>query len=207
MRGLGRIARRVRYGPAIVVVTGLPRSGTSLMMQMLHAGGMEVVTDGVRTPDDNNPRGYFEYEAVKDLDKGVPQQWLAGARGRAVKIVSPLIPSLPDTYNYLVILMQRDLDEVIASQNKMLADRGAPQNDADNERIKQRYRVMCDATLRILGARRCFSTLIVGYAEAIARPEQAARRVNRFVGGQLDEQRMAEARDSALYRNRRTAIT
>jgi hypothetical protein len=206
MRALARMARRLRYGPAIVVVTGLPRSGTSLMMQMLHAGGMEVVTDGVRMPDDSNPRGYFELEAVKDLDKGTAAHWLAGARGKAVKIVSPLLRSLPDTYNYLVILMQRDLDEVIASQNKMLAARGEPQDDADNERVKHLYQAMCDDTVRILRSRRCFATLVVDHADAIAHPERTARRVNRFVSGQLDERRMAEARDPALYRNRRPAV-
>jgi hypothetical protein len=207
MRALARMARRLRYGPAIVVVTGLPRSGTSLMMQMLKAGGMDVVTDGVRAPDDSNPRGYFELEAVKDLDQGAASGWLDDARGKAVKIVSPLLSSLPDTYNYRVILMQRDLDEVIASQNKMLAARGAPQEDGDNERVKRRYQTMCADTLRIVRRRRCFATLVVDHADAIAHPEETARRVNQFVGGRLDERRMAETRDPALYRNRRTAIT
>jgi hypothetical protein len=206
IRALARMARRLRYGPPIVVVTGLPRSGTSLMMQMLHAGGMDVVTDGVRAPDENNPRGYFELEAVKDLDKRGRPTCLASARGKAVKIVSPLLPWLPDTYNYRVILMQRDLDEVIASQNKMLTSRGALHDDSQNERVKQRYEAMCDGTLRVLRSRGCFATLVVNYVDAVAQPEQTATRINQFLGGQLDERRMAEARDSSLYRNRRTDI-
>src|SRR5512138_3201598 len=97
---LERFVRRLRYGRPIVVVSGLPRSGTSLMMQMLEAGGVEILTDAIRTPDGSNPKGYFELEAVKDLDKGPPPAWLADARGKAVKIVSSLVRWLPDTYDY-----------------------------------------------------------------------------------------------------------
>src|SRR3954453_19540485 len=98
MSALERFLRRLRYGRPIVVVSGLPRSGTSMMMQMLRAGGLELVTDAVRTPDGSNPKGYFELEAVKDLDKGAPAAWLSGARGKAVKVVSSLIPHLPGRF-------------------------------------------------------------------------------------------------------------
>jgi hypothetical protein len=111
-----------------------------MMMQMLQAGGIAVVTDSVRTPDDSNPKGYFELEAVKDLDKGIPPGWLGGARGKAVKIVSSLVRWLPETNNYQVIFMQRNLDEVIASQNKMLIDRGAPADASQDEHVKRQYR-------------------------------------------------------------------
>src|SRR3954453_23767362 len=129
MSALARFLRRLRYGRPIVVVSGLPRSGTSMMMQMLRAGGLELVTDAVRIADDSNPKGYFELEAVKDLDKGAPAPWLADARGKAVKIVSSLIPYLPETSQYQVLFMTRNLDEVIASQNRMLAERGSPQDE------------------------------------------------------------------------------
>lgn len=204
MGSLARFLRRLRHGPPIVIVSGLPRSGTSLMMQMLEAGGLEVVTDALRPPDDNNPRGYFELEAVKDLDKGAPPAWLADARGKAVKIVSLLVRWLPDSYDYRVILMRRNLDEVIASQNRMLADRGAPQDETRHEHVKQLYQAHVDETLRILGARRCFSTLVVDYGQAVARPEETARRITRFLGVRLDIGRMADAADPALYRNRST---
>jgi hypothetical protein len=196
--------RRLRYGRPIVIVSGLPRSGTSMMMQMLQAGGLGIVTDAIRTPDDNNPKGYFELEAVKDLDKGTPPAWLAGARGKAVKIVSSLVRWLPETHDYRVIFMERNLDEVIASQNKMLADRGAPQDETQDDRIKQIYRAHVEETLRLLRARRCFSTLVVDHGEAIAHPEDTARRVSRFLDDRLDVARMAAAADPALYRNRGT---
>src|SRR3954464_3236053 len=103
MPALARLVRRLRYGRPIVVVSGLPRSGTSMMMQMLRAGGLELVTDAVRTADGSNRKGYFEVEAVKDLDKGAPAPWLADARDKAVKIVSSLIPYLPGTCQYRVL--------------------------------------------------------------------------------------------------------
>ena len=108
MPSLAQLMRRLRYGRPIVVVSGLPRSGTSMMMQMLQAGGLELVTDDIRTPDGSNPKGYFELEAVKDLDKGPPPAWLAGAPGKAVKVVSSLVRWLPETRNYQVIFMQRE---------------------------------------------------------------------------------------------------
>jgi hypothetical protein len=202
---LAQLIRRFRYGRPIVVVSGLPRSGTSLMMQMLQAGGLDLVTDAIRTPDENNPKGYFELEAVKTLDKGESPAWLAEARGKAVKVVSPLVRWLPESYNYRVIFMQRDLDEVIASQNKMLADRGVPADERQNERVKQLYRAHAEETLRVLRARSCFTTIIVDHRETIATPREVARRVGEFLGGGLDEGRMAAAADAALYRNRRPA--
>ncbi len=185
-----------------MVVSGLPRSGTSMMMQMLQAGGMEILTDAVRTPDGSNPKGYFEFEAVKDLDKGVPLAWLAGARGKAVKIVSSLLRWLPERYDYQVIFMERDLDEIIVSQNLMLADRGAPPDASQNDRVRQLYRAHIEDTLRLLRARSSVSLLLVGYRDAVASPADTARRVERFLQRPLEIDRMAAAADAALYRNR-----
>jgi hypothetical protein len=202
MGSLTRFVRRLRYGRPIVVVSGLPRSGTSMMMQMLQAGGLEILTDAVRTPDGSNPKGYFEFEAVKDLDKGPPPAWLVDARGKAVKIVSSLVRWLPESNDYQVIFMQRNLDEVILSQNKMLVDRGAPPGDGQSDRIKHLYQTHVEDTLRLLRGRRCVSTLVVDYSETLARPEDTARRVDRFLQGRLDVDRMAAAADPALHRNR-----
>ncbi|MBK5298234.1 MAG: sulfotransferase family protein [Vicinamibacteria bacterium] len=199
---LERFLRRLRYGRPIVVVSGLPRSGTSMMMQMLQAGGLEIVTDAVRTPDGSNPKGYFEFEAVKDLDKGAPPAWLAGARGKAVKIVSSLVRWLPETYDYQVIFMERNLDEVIASQNRMLAERGSLQDEAQNARFRHLYQTHIEDTLRLLRGRGSVSMLVVDYSETLARPADTARRVDRFLRGRLDVDRMAAAADPALHRNR-----
>jgi hypothetical protein len=204
MGALARFVRHLRYGRPIVVVSGLPRSGTSMMMQMLQAGGLEILTDAVRTADGSNPKGYFEFEAVKDLDKGRPPAWLADARGKAVKIVSSLLRWLPDSHDYQVIFMQRDLDEVIRSQNKMLVDRGSPPDEAQNDRVKQAYRTHVEDTLRLLRGRRSVSMLVVDYSETLARPADTARQIDRFLQGRLDVDRMAAAADPDLYRNRST---
>ncbi len=118
--------RRLRFGKPIVVVSGLPRSGTSMTMKMLEAGGVPIVTDGKRTADESNPKGYFEFEPVMRLHEDPDKRWLVEARGKAVKIISFLLASLPETHNYKVIFMHRDLYEVMASQSKMLEQRGAP---------------------------------------------------------------------------------
>ena len=115
--------RRLRYGKPIVIVSGLPRSGTSMAMKMLAAGGMPLLTDGVRGADESNPKGYYEFEPVKDLHKQADMAWLRDARGKAVKIVSFLLTFLPETNEYKVIFMQRDLREVIASERTMLQKR------------------------------------------------------------------------------------
>ncbi len=159
----------------------------------------------MRTPDDSNPKGYFELEAVKELDKGAPPAWLPGARGKAVKVVSSLVRWLPESYDYQVIFMQRNLDEVIASQDRMLAQRGVPQDASEHDRIRQLYQAHVEETLRLLRRRRCFSTLVVDYAETLAHPERIARRLDRFLDAQLDVSRAAAAADPDLYRNRRTA--
>ncbi len=97
--------RRVRYGEPIIVVSGLPRTGTSMMMQMLDAGGIDLVTDGLRAADESNPLGYMEYERVKDLEDAEDKAWLHDARGRAVKVIAFLLEHLPATYNYKVVFM------------------------------------------------------------------------------------------------------
>lgn len=204
---LTQFLRRIRFGQPIVVVSGLPRSGTSMMMQMLAAGGMEPVTDGVRAADESNPEGYFELEAVKDLDKtafarGDGLAWLANARGKAVKIVTPLLKYLPDTYNYRVILMQRPLEEVVASQNVMLARAGEPTQVIPDAKVIAQYEQFLHVTRRMLASRACFEILTVRYGDVIADPLAQAARVSQFAGGGLAVDRMAAAVHANLYRNR-----
>src|SRR5262249_34446450 len=130
--------RGVRAMPAhseIIIVSGLPRSGTSVMMQMLESGGVEVVTDRVRAADADNPRGYYEWEQVKRIKQDA--SWLSQARGKAFKIVSQLLYDLPANEQYRVIFMERDLGEVLASQEKMLSRLG--KNSAPREVITQAY--------------------------------------------------------------------
>src|SRR5262249_33021607 len=139
LSAVDRFWRRLRRGAPIVVVSGLPRSGTSMAMKMLDAGGVPTLTDGIRAADDSNPKGYFELERVKELDKNGDSAWLAGARGKAVKIISFLLTYVPESYDYQVIFMDRDIDEVLASQNKMLAARGEAAGTAPDAQIRQAY--------------------------------------------------------------------
>src|SRR5438128_3864516 len=130
------VYRRVRYGRPIVVVSGLPRSGTSMAMKMLEAGGLRVVTDGQRTADEDNPKGYYEDERVKDLHREGDKTWLRDARGDVVKIISFLLKSLPADNNYKVLFMHRNLREIVASQNKMLARRGEKNETPDDRAVQ-----------------------------------------------------------------------
>lgn len=202
---LATLIRRLRVGAPIIVVSGLPRSGTSMMMRMLEAGGVPLSVDGAREADVDNPRGYFELEAVKDLDKpGRPLPWLPLARGRAVKIISFLLTWLPEDHDYQVIFMDRDLDEVLASQQQMLERRGSAPADAAREAaaIRATYESHLTQVRRFLGVRRCFSTLTVSYRDAVADPAGTAARVAAFLGRRLDTAAMAAAVEASLYRNR-----
>lgn len=185
-----------------MVVSGLPRSGTSMMMRMLEAGGVPLLVDGLRTADASNPRGYFEFEPVKDLaaTRGAAP-WLAGARGRAVKIIAFLLTWLPEHYNYQVIFMRRDLDEVLASQQQMLERRGAGGGDGEAG-TRAAYDAHLTQVERFLARRACFSTLQVSYRDAVRDPGATARQVAAFLGRRLDTAAMANAVESALYRNR-----
>lgn len=202
---IDRVRRRLRYGTPIVVVSGLPRSGTSMAMNMLAAGGMPILTDGIRTADESNPKGYYELEAVKDLHTQGDTQWLIDARGKAVKIVSFLLTWLPETHDYRVIFMQRDLREVIASETTMLLKRGTLAEPPNEQQTLAVYQQHLDKVHRFLANRRCFTTLTLSYREALDRPDQAAKRIRDFVGGRLDVVEMARVADPALYRNRANA--
>ena len=193
--------RRLRHGRPIVVVSGLPRSGTSMMMKMLAAGGVEPATDSRREPDESNPEGYFELERVKTLEHGDRHPWLADCRGRALKVVSFLLPHLPDVFNYRVLLMDRALHEVVASQDRML-ERAGETPSADLEALAARFREHLAAVRRLLDRDACFEWLEVSYNRVVADPEHEAERVSRFLGGRLRADRMAAAVNPSLYRSR-----
>lgn len=185
--------------PEIVVVSGLPRSGTSLMMQMLDRGGVEVVTDKIRAADVDNPRGYYEFERVKKIKADA--SWIPEARGKAVKMVSQLLYDLPPSERYLVIFMVRDLDEMILSQEKMLARLGRPA--APRDEIRRAFILHLERLRGWLAAQAHIDVLDVRYDDLIARPEEQAERVGRFLAGRPDVRAMAGAVDASLYRNRK----
>ncbi|MSQ01968.1 MAG: sulfotransferase family protein [Myxococcales bacterium] len=189
-------------GEPIVIVSGLPRSGTSMMMRMLDGGGLPIMTDQLRTADIDNPKGYYEYERVKDLEGEVDKSYIGQGRGKALKVISWLLKDLPPDNRYRIVFMRRDLSEVIASQNKMLKHRGEV-DTSDDKRMIDAYMNHL-ASVRILSRKRDnFEMLEVRYDQAVADPAAAAKAVNTFVGGRLDEGKMREAVDKELYRNRK----
>ena len=193
--------RRWRFGRPIVVVSGLPRSGTSMAMKMLDAGGLEVVTDGVRSADEDNPRGYYEDERVKDLGRTEDRAWLKQARGKAIKIISFLLKDLPPDNNYKVLFMERELAEVLASQQKMLDHLGEASQTEDAQ-MREHYVEHLRHVKFMVGYRRHFDALFVDYRKVLADPAAGAGRINQFLDGRLDERAMAEVIDPQLYRNR-----
>lgn len=185
----------------IVVVSGLPRSGTSMMMAMLAAGGIPPLTDHVRAPDQSNPKGYFEFERVKRLPDG-DTAWLAEAKGYAVKVISALLFHLPPTYAYRVIFMQRHLAEVLASQRAMLAAQGQYTEEAEDAQLAAAFERHLSHVQAWLAAQPHMQVLYVHYNALFKNPEMQIARINAFLGGKLDTQAMMGVIDPALYRQR-----
>ena len=197
------LGRRSGVERSVVVVSGLPRSGTSMIMGMLAAGGMEALTDGVRAPDDDNPRGYFELERVKQLRTGMDTAWLRGARGKCVKVISYFLKHLPSGEDYRVVFVRRSLAEVLASQRRMLERRGESGGAAAEERrLAGVFAAHLTKVERELEARADCAVLYVDYRAAIENPRTAAEHVNRFLEERLDVDRMAAVVDPRLYRQR-----
>jgi hypothetical protein len=187
-----------------VIVSGLPRSGTSMAMKMLEAGGLELVVDNIRTADEDNPKGYYEDERVKDLAEMEEKGWLREARGKVIKVVSSLLNYLPTDNAYKVVFLRRNLHEVLASQTKML-DRRDEQSHTEDQELLQMYASHLEKVEFQLRFRPNFEAIYVNYSDVVADPAREARRIAGFVGGGLDVDRMAGAVDGSLYRNRRTA--
>lgn len=183
-----------------MVVSGLPRSGTSMAMKMLEAGGLRVVTDGRRGADEDNPRGYYEDERVKDLHLERDKTWLREARGKVVKIISFLLKSLPADNNYKVLFMRRNLREIVASQNKMLDRRGEGNDTTDERAVRLLDEQVRDA--RFFLRRPQFHVLELDYAEMLRDARPQALRIAEFLGETLDVDKMAQVVDVQLYRNR-----
>ena len=199
---LRRKLARASRGEPLIVVSGLPRSGTSMMMKMLEAGGVPIWSDWERGADIDNPKGYFELERIKNLEKETDKSYLREGRGKAVKAISFLIKDLPDDNDYRVIFMRRDLDEVIASQEKMIARLDQGDTAADPEALKEAYRNDIVRTRLLCKKRPNFELIEVHYKAAIEDPAAVSRTVNEFLGGGLDEAAMRAAIDASLYRNR-----
>jgi len=184
----------------VTIVSGLPRSGTSVMMQMLAAGGVQVLADEQRVADEHNPRGYFELEAVRH--SRTDQSWLEKAGGKAVKVIHLLLPNLPADREYRVIFMRRDLAEVIASQRAMLQRQGRPGAVLPDSKLAEVFEKQLAEVRQWLGQHSNFQVLEVQHRELIDSPQTTAERVAAFLGGGLDVVRMAAVVEPGLYRQR-----
>jgi hypothetical protein len=185
----------------VVVVSGLPRSGTSMMLQMLDAGGLPILSDNLRVADADNPKGYYELEAVKATKED--PSWLTEARGRGVKVIYALLEDLPDDYSYKVIFMRRKLEEVTDSQSVMLDRSGRTGGELDNTQMGDVFRRQLGRIDTWLEARENFEILNIDYNETVEKPRAAAAEIDGFLGNVLDVETMAEVVDDTLYRQRR----
>ncbi|MGH8022615.1 MAG: sulfotransferase domain-containing protein [Limisphaerales bacterium] len=188
---------------SVTIVSGLPRSGTSLLMQMLQAGGLQLLSDGQRAPDRHNPRGYFELESVKHSRHDV--SWVDQAGHKAVKVIHLLLPYLPANRTYRVIFMRRDLQEVIESQRVMLQQQGRPVAALSDAALASVFQKQLDAVCQWLSARPAFQVLFMNYKDLLDRPAEMAGRINCFLNGNLLVADMAAAVDLTLYRQRKPA--
>ncbi|NUM48870.1 MAG: sulfotransferase domain-containing protein [Anaerolineales bacterium] len=186
----------------IYVVSGLPRSGTSMMMKMLEAGGLPPVTDNERTADDDNPKGYYEFERVKKMQEG-DIAWVKDAPGKVVKVISYLIRHLPEGYTYKVIFMRRAMEEILASQKKMLINRGEPTDKVTDAELMVLYEKHLEQTFAWMNERPHFSCLQVDYNRLLKEPEPIVKQLGAFLGNQVNMDKMTEVVDPKLYRQRK----
>lgn len=183
----------------ITLVSGLPRSGTSLMMQMLQAGGLPLLVDAHRPADKHNLRGYFEFEPVKSL--GRDSSWMGMAEGRVLKVISLLLYDVPSDFHYKVLFMRRNLDEVLASQEEMLSGLGRD-SDANREKMRMHFERHLLHLGQWLSKQPHIEVAYLDYRDVLQQPADAAGRIAAFLGQPLDCQRMAAAIDESLYRQR-----
>lgn len=200
---LKRLFRKSNDPKLIIIVSGLPRSGTSMMMKMLESAGLEILTDNLRSADENNPKGYYEFERVKKLKAG-DFDWLSEAQGKVVKVISALLEYLPNQYQYQIIFMRRNIAEVLSSQSQMLA-RNGKQDDKENDgKLVELYEDHLRKIETWLEQQPNMSTLYISYNQTLRDPEPNLNRIIQFLGGHLDIEPMLKVVDQNLYRERRS---
>jgi len=185
----------------VIIVSGLPRSGTSLMMKMLEAGGITVLTDNMREADDDNPKGYYEFEKVKMLPEG-NHTWLTNAHGKAVKIIFSLLSFLPPTYSYRAIFMRRSMPEIIASQRKMLIRNEKDPDSVSEREIALLFEKLVSEVYFVAKRKDNFSFIEVNYKQLLDNPIPELHQISNFLGKDLNVDKMAQVIDHTLYRQR-----
>ena len=195
-----KLFKRKKKTP-ITIVSGLPRSGTSMTMTMLEAGGIPPLTDHIRTADSDNPKGYYEFERAKKLKEG-DVAWLPDAEGKAVKVIGALLTSLPNNYEYRVLFMRRKIEEVLASQAKMLANRGED-SKVDDATMADLFAKHVKQVKAWMDSQSNLQYIDVDYNAMLADPTPYIHKINEFLGGELDIEQMQAVVDPDLYRQRK----
>lgn len=193
--------RRKKNNDMIVIVSGLPRSGTSMMMKMLEAGGLDPLIDNIRTADEDNPKGYYEFERVKQVK--TDQAWLDEAKGKVVKVISMLLLDMPPTHQYKVIFMRRAMPEILASQQKMLVRRNEPTDKVDDATLSQLYEKHLAQVDAWMKTQANVDFVYVKYDEVLSDPQTHAEMINAFLDDRLDVEAMVGVVDPKLYRQRK----
>ncbi len=185
--------------PYITIVSGLPRSGTSMMMRMLEAGGIPALTDELRTPDDDNPNGYYEFEDVKSIENYTT--WIDRAPGHSVKMVYSLLEHLPTDLDYRIVFMRRDVDEILQSQKTMLERRGI-QTDIPDATMKALFERQLRQFYTWLPSQTHLKLINVSYNQIISSPQTIIAQIDRHFDQTLDVESMTDMIDPVLYRHR-----
>ena len=188
----------------ITIVSGLPRSGTSMMMQILKNGGISLLVDDIRQADSNNKKGYFEYEKVKSIKRD--KTWFKEAEDKAIKIVSIHLTELPDEFNYKIIFMERDMHEIISSQNKMIKNLGntAATFQNNSKILSQIFTKQIENIKSSISSKNNIEIIYINYNETIKSPENNCIKIKNFLNDEnIDLSKMIDSIDNNLYREKK----
>ena len=197
-----RFYKRSTTADFVTVVSGLPRSGTSMMMRMLETGGMSVMTDHLRIPDESNPKGYYELERVKQLQDG-NTGWIAEGKGKVVKIISALLEYLPPESQYRIVFMRRNMNEILASQREMLIRRGEPTDRVSDDHLTNFYQDHLTHIAEWLAQQGNMKVIYLHYNQIMQNPYEPIAQLCQFLQPlPLDSDKMLSVVESSLYRQR-----
>ncbi|HLC83749.1 MAG TPA: sulfotransferase domain-containing protein, partial [Bacteroidia bacterium] len=185
----------------ITIVSGMPRSGTSMMMQMLQAGGLDILTDNVRANDENNPKGYLEYQKVKSLASD--NSWVHEGQNKVIKVIAQLLQHLPSSYQYKVIFMEREMEEIIQSQQIMLGKKADVDKKIYPTVLADTFKKQLEKTRSWIKTHPQFEVTYVFYTDVINNPTEVAENLAGFLDADLNIEAMAEIVDESLYRNKK----
>ena len=184
----------------LIIVSGLPRSGTSMMMKMFEAGGLKPFVDNIRKADPDNPKGYYEFERVKQLEND--KTWLPEARGKVVKVISALLKHLPPKYVYKIVFMEREMAEILASQKKMLIRRGNPEDNVPDERLARMFQSHLNKVKSWIAAQPNIDVIYINYNKIVKDLHDDCIQIHEFLDKRVDIEKMADQIDTSLYRQR-----